>query len=120
MVRHSISIRNGVSIGRGKPLALIAGPCVVEDAETTFGIAAFLKDLTRRLDMPFIFKASFDKANRSAIDSFRGPGVSEGLEILRRIKTELNLCVLSDVHRVSQIDACAVSARNGKEKKHTT
>jgi len=102
-----IHILEGISIGGDNPLALIAGPCVIEDAETSFRIASFLKALTRRLEIPFIFKASFDKANRSSIDSFRGPGMMEGLDILKRIKTELDICILSDVHRISQIDICA-------------
>jgi len=102
-----IHILEGISIGGDNPLALIAGPCVIEDAETSFRIASFLKALTRRLEIPFIFKASFDKANRSSIDSFRGPGMMEGLDILKRIKTELDICILSDVHRIYQIDICA-------------
>ncbi len=108
MHQRRILIQEGIAIGSGAPLALIAGPCVVETAETTQEIAAFLKELTQRLGMPFIFKASFDKANRSSIDSFRGPGMREGLEILRHIKTTLNVCILSDVHRISQIEPCSV------------
>ncbi len=109
MSRNSISIREGLSIGGDAPLALIAGPCVVEEEEITYKTAAFLKELTHRLGIPFVFKASFDKANRSSIDSFRGPGVAEGLEILQRIKTKLDICILSDVHRISQVDACAAA-----------
>lgn len=107
MDSRGVEIREGIMVGGSAPLALIAGPCVIEDEKTPYRIAATLKSLTRRLEIPFIFKASFDKANRSAIDSFRGPGVMEGLEILKRIKTELDVCILSDVHRISQIDACA-------------
>ncbi len=107
MDSRGVEIRKGIVVGGSAPLALIAGPCVIEDAKTPYRIAATLKSLTRRLEIPFIFKASFDKANRSAIDSFRGPGVMEGLEILKRIRTELDVCILSDVHRISQIDACA-------------
>lgn len=107
MDSRGVEIREGIMVGGSAPLALIAGPCVIEDEKTPYRIAATLKRLTRRLEIPFIFKASFDKANRSAIDSFRGPGVMEGLEILKRIKTELDVCILSDVHRISQIDACA-------------
>ncbi|MBW1777685.1 MAG: 3-deoxy-8-phosphooctulonate synthase [Deltaproteobacteria bacterium] len=106
MDSRGVEIHEGMMVGGSAPLALIAGPCVIEDAETPYRIASTLKSLTRRLEIPFIFKASFDKANRSAIDSFRGPGVTEGLEILKRIKTELGVCILSDVHRISQIDAC--------------
>jgi len=107
MDSRGVEIREGIMVGGSAPLALIAGPCVIEDEKTPYRIAATLKSLTRRLEIPFIFKASFDKANRSAIDSFRGPGVMEGLEILKWIKTELDVCILSDVHRISQIDACA-------------
>ena len=76
-------------IGREKPLTIIAGPCVIEERETTFEIAAFLKKLTQDLDLPFIFKASFDKANRTSIQSYRGPGMEKGLEMLSQIKAEL-------------------------------
>ncbi len=94
-------------IGRGMPLVLIAGPCVIEDFELTFNIAASLKQLTERLEIPFIFKASYDKANRTAIDAYRGPGLAEGLEILARIKAELGIPVLSDVHEIGQVEKAA-------------
>ena len=83
---------------------LIAGPCVIEDYDTTFQIATQLKTVTERLNIPFIFKASFDKANRTSVQSFRGPGFEEGLAILNRIKTELDLMVISDIHLPSQAD----------------
>lgn len=83
---------------------LIAGPCVIENEEITFLIARRLKDLTSKLGIRFIFKASFDKANRSSIDSFRGVGIKKGLEILRAIKNELSLKILTDVHTNSDID----------------
>jgi 2-dehydro-3-deoxyphosphooctonate aldolase (KDO 8-P synthase) len=89
------------------PLVLIAGPCVIEDFELTFHIAATLKQLTERLEIPFIFKASYDKANRTAIDAYRGPGLVEGLEILARIKAELGIPVLSDVHEIGQVEKAA-------------
>ena len=94
-------------IGKGMPLVLIAGPCVIEDFELTFHIAATLKQLTERLEIPFIFKASYDKANRTAIDAYRGPGLAEGLEILSRIKAELGIPVLSDVHETGQVEKAA-------------
>jgi len=103
---HPINI-DDITVGGGAPLALIAGPCVIEDYETTFTVASFLKDLTRRLKMPFILKASYDKANRTAISSFRGPALQEGLEILARIKSELGVPVLSDVHRISEVARAA-------------
>jgi len=96
-------------IGGGAPFVLIAGPCVIEDEQKTREIALFLKNIARSLDIPFIFKASYDKANRSSFSSFRGPGCREGLAILARIKEELQIPVLSDVHRFEEIEAaCAV------------
>ena len=100
---NQIQIQGDLTIGGRAPLVLIAGPCVIEDPDTTFEIAAFLKDLTLRLKMPFVFKASYDKANRTSIDSFRGPGILDGLQILDEIKQKLHICVLSDVHRISEI-----------------
>ncbi len=96
-----------ISIGQGAPLVLIAGPCVVETPETTFDIAKKLKHLTDELDIPFIFKASYDKANRTSIHSYRGPGLEKGLRILHHIKTELEVPVLSDIHSVDEIPAAA-------------
>jgi 2-dehydro-3-deoxyphosphooctonate aldolase (KDO 8-P synthase) len=96
-----------IHIGHGSPLVLISGPCVIENYEITFEIAQFLKKLSIELDIPFIFKASYDKANRTSIMSFRGPGIEDGLEILKRIKEELNIKVLSDVHRISEIKKAA-------------
>jgi 2-dehydro-3-deoxyphosphooctonate aldolase (KDO 8-P synthase) len=97
-----------ISIGHGSPLVLISGPCVIEDYKTTFEIASFLKELTQKLDIPFIFKASYDKANRTSINSFRGPGITEGLKILESIKTELGVTILSDVHSISEIADAAL------------
>ena len=96
-----------LTIGRGSPLVLISGPCVIEDYETTRQIAAQLKEATDRLEMPFIFKASFDKANRTAVDAFRGPGLTEGLRVLQEIKKEFGFPILSDVHRICEIPAAA-------------
>ena len=96
-----------LSIGRGLPLVLISGPCVIEDYETTRQIAAQLKEATDRLEMPFIFKASFDKANRTSVDAFRGPGLTEGLRVLQEIKKEFGFPILSDVHRICEIPAAA-------------
>jgi len=95
------------SIGQGHPLVLIAGPCVIEDYETTREIAAYLKETTDKLEMPLIFKASFDKANRTSVTAFRGPGLTEGLRVLGEIKKEFGLPILSDVHRISEISAAA-------------
>ncbi|MEZ4527566.1 MAG: 3-deoxy-8-phosphooctulonate synthase [Desulfobacterales bacterium] len=93
--------------GEKKPLMLISGPCVIEDEKTAFEIAAFLKSMTAELDIPFVFKASYDKANRTSLNSYRGPGMAGGLEILGHIKKELGVQVLSDVHRISEVEPAA-------------
>ena len=92
-----------VSIGGDHRFALIAGPCVIEDNETPFKIASYLKQLTDRLEIPYIFKASYDKANRTSIHSFRGPGLTEGLEVLSQIRKEIGVPVLSDIHQVADL-----------------
>ncbi len=86
---------------------LIAGPCVIEDYDTTCLIAHTLKNITQRLNIPFIFKASFDKANRTSIQSYRGPGFEKGLNILDDIKKSLNLPVISDIHLPDQAEKVA-------------
>jgi 2-dehydro-3-deoxyphosphooctonate aldolase (KDO 8-P synthase) len=102
------TIRIGrLSIGGGAPLVLIAGPCIIENEEKAMEIASYLKELTGKLEIPFIFKASYDKANRTSRDSYRGPGLTRGLEILGRIREELDIPVLSDVHRFEEIDPAA-------------
>jgi 2-dehydro-3-deoxyphosphooctonate aldolase (KDO 8-P synthase) len=85
-----------------KRLALILGPCVIEDAEKTFKIAREIAKIADELDTPFIFKASYDKANRSSVNSFRGPGIKEGLAILQSVKNELDIPVISDVHSAEE------------------
>ncbi|MGB9577847.1 MAG: 3-deoxy-8-phosphooctulonate synthase [Halothiobacillaceae bacterium] len=97
----------GFEAGIDQPLLLIAGPCVIESEKLILDTAATLKEMTGRLGMPFIFKASFDKANRSSVNSFRGPGLTEGLRILERVKTELGLPVLTDVHEDTPLDEVA-------------
>lgn len=99
---HQIQLNN-IFIGGGTPFVLIAGPCVIEDEAKTVEIAVFLKELTDHLQIPFIFKASFDKANRTSIHSYRGPGLREGLRILSQIKRNLAVSVLTDVHRYEEI-----------------
>ena len=96
-----------LSIGGQNPLALIAGPCVIESEKIAMEIAEKLKRITTDLHVPFIFKASYDKANRTSIKSFRGPGLNDGLKILQKIKTEFDLPVLSDVHKEEEIDPAA-------------
>ena len=86
------------TVGPDKPLFLIAGPCVVESEGLVLDVAGRLKELTARLGIPFIFKSSFDKANRSSQKSYRGPGIEEGLRILSEVKRQLGLPVLTDVH----------------------
>ncbi|MGA2499823.1 MAG: 3-deoxy-8-phosphooctulonate synthase [Tepidisphaeraceae bacterium] len=85
------------------PLFVIAGPCVIESAELCLSIARFMRDRCRELGLPYIFKASFDKANRSAGASFRGPGLVDGLAVLRRVKEEVGVPVLTDVHETYQV-----------------
>ncbi len=91
----------------GGPLFLISGPCVIEDEDTTLEVAHFLKETKERLNIPVIFKTSYDKANRTSLSSFRGPGIDEGLEIIRKVKMETGLPVLSDVHSVGEIEKAA-------------
>ena len=81
---------------------LIAGPCVIESEENVMLVAKKIKEITDKLDIPFVFKSSFDKANRTSINSFRGPGLEEGLRILNKVKTELNLKVTTDIHEPYQ------------------
>jgi len=103
----AIPITDTISIGGGAPLALIAGPCVIESIDIATKTAGFLKKLSADLDIPVIFKASYDKANRTSIRSFRGPGLTDGLDVLAGIKREFALPVLSDVHTVEQIAPAA-------------
>jgi len=103
----SIKISKDLMIGGGAPLFLIAGPCVIETEEQALSLARGIKGICARVGLPFIFKASYDKANRSSVKSFRGPGLQKGLEILKRIKDELCVPVVSDVHETSQIEKAA-------------
>jgi len=95
--------------GKTHPLLLISGPCVIENYDVTFEVASYMKALARELEIPYLFKSSYDKANRTSINSYRGPGIGDGLEILSRIKSDVGVQILSDVHRISEIkDASAV------------
>jgi 2-dehydro-3-deoxyphosphooctonate aldolase (KDO 8-P synthase) len=96
-----------ISIGGGSPLVLIAGPCVIESEQHASDLAGRLTDLTRRLHVPFIFKASYDKANRTSGRSFRGPGLDEGLRMLAGIKSHLRVPILTDIHEPAQARAAA-------------
>jgi 2-dehydro-3-deoxyphosphooctonate aldolase (KDO 8-P synthase) len=95
-----------VRIGAGS-LFLIAGPCFIESEEHALRMAEIIKGVTRALGFPFIFKASYDKANRTSIRSFRGPGVKEGLRILKKIKDEIQIPILTDVHEVADVAKAA-------------
>ncbi len=97
----------GIKVGGGEPFALIAGPCVIEGEKLTRRVAASLRDVTAELGIPFIFKSSYDKANRTSVRSFRGPGLDKGLKILKAIREELGVPVLSDVHRFEEIERAA-------------
>jgi 2-dehydro-3-deoxyphosphooctonate aldolase (KDO 8-P synthase) len=93
----------GFEVGLHRPIFLIAGPCVIESEQLQMDTAGTLKEITASLGIPFIFKSSFDKANRSSGSTFRGPGMDKGLEILAKVKKELGLPILTDVHDESQI-----------------
>ena len=97
----------GFEAGLDRPLFLIAGTCVIEGESSALSVASELKDITTAVGVPFIYKSSFDKANRSSHDSPRGPGLEEGLRILERVKTELGLPVLTDVHEDTPLDEVA-------------
>lgn len=103
---HLVRI-NKLTLGAGRPLFLIAGPCVIESEKHALKMAERLSTAARELGIPFILKASFDKANRTSIDSYRGPGLMRGLEILARIKKEFRVPVLTDVHEVGQVGPAA-------------
>jgi len=94
----------GIKVGGGEPFVLIAGPCVIEGEKVTRRVAARLKEITSEVGVPLIFKSSYDKANRTSLRSFRGPGLDRGLKILQAIREEIGIPVLSDVHRFEEIE----------------
>jgi 2-dehydro-3-deoxyphosphooctonate aldolase (KDO 8-P synthase) len=103
----SISFQVGdIHVGSGD-LFLIAGPCVIESEEHAIRMAEIIKGVARSLNLPFFFKASYDKANRTSVRSFRGPGLKEGLRILRKVKNEVHIPVLTDVHQAADVPAVA-------------
>jgi len=104
-----ISIGN-VAFGGKSPFVLIAGLCVIENQSHTLATAQELKKITTELSIPFCFKASYDKANRSSIKSYRGPGLDEGLDILKQVKDELRIPILTDVHSTEDMDQAACVA----------
>ncbi|MFA7624414.1 MAG: 3-deoxy-8-phosphooctulonate synthase, partial [Pusillimonas sp.] len=93
----------GFDVGLSRPFFLIAGPCVIESRQMAFDTAGQLHEITQALGIPFIYKSSFDKANRSSGASFRGPGLSEGLQILADVRAHYGVPVLTDVHDQSQV-----------------
>jgi 2-dehydro-3-deoxyphosphooctonate aldolase (KDO 8-P synthase) len=107
IVPKEILINEKVKIGGTNPFFLIGGPCVIENQDHAFFMAREIKKICEDLQISFIFKSSYDKANRSSLSSYRGPGVERGLEILRSIKEELGVPVLSDVHETNQVERAA-------------
>jgi 2-dehydro-3-deoxyphosphooctonate aldolase (KDO 8-P synthase) len=106
MTMHPVTI-GSITIGAGHPLALIGGPCAIEGESFMLDVASRLRDITAKAAVPFIFKSSYDKANRTSIHSYRGPGLQKGLEILRKIKDAVGVPVLSDVHAVEEVKPAA-------------
>lgn len=106
LAMHTVAVGNSVVFGGGS-LAVIAGPCVIESPELCLEVARHAQSVCQKLGVGYIFKASFDKANRTSIDSYRGPGLQEGLKILAEVKKELDVPVLTDIHETSQVEACA-------------
>jgi len=102
-----INISEKIKIGGDNNLLLIAGPCVIESEELVMEVASRVKEITSELGIDFIFKASFDKANRSSIHSYRGPGLDEGLKILKKVKEKHNLLITTDIHESSQAEKIA-------------
>ena len=96
-----------IKIGGKNPFVLIAGPCVIESEASTLRHAKRLKEIVAELDIPFIFKSSYDKANRTSVDSYRGPGLKKGLKILRKVKQKFDIPVTSDVHCKSEVETAA-------------
>ncbi|MDP8212033.1 MAG: 3-deoxy-8-phosphooctulonate synthase [Candidatus Zapsychrus exili] len=101
-----INVKN-IKIGDKKPFVLIAGPCVIEGRQMALKIAASIKKITKKLGVPFIFKISYDKANRTSIKSYRGPGLVKGLDVIKEVKDKIGVPVLSDVHSPLEVEAAA-------------
>ncbi len=104
---REVVIAPGFCIGGGAPLALIAGPCAIESQQHALELAGALKEITATAGVPFIYKSSYDKANRTSVDSYRGPGLAAGLSVLQRVREDVGVPVLSDVHEVEQVAAGA-------------
>lgn len=100
----------GITIGGGGPLLLIAGPCVIESESHAVETAIAVRDIARRAGVPYVFKASYDKANRTSVGSFRGPGLREGLRVLARVREKAGVPILTDIHEPSQAEPAAAIA----------
>jgi 2-dehydro-3-deoxyphosphooctonate aldolase (KDO 8-P synthase) len=97
----------GLSVGGDSPLLLIAGPCVIESEAHAVGLGRAIADIARRLGIPYVFKASYDKANRTSANSFRGPGLDDGLRVLRHVRDEVGVPILTDIHDTAQAGPAA-------------
>ena len=106
MTKCEVSVKN-IKFGKNHPLVLIAGPCAIESEKLCLEAARRIKDIAAKFSMPYVFKSSYDKANRLSIDSFRGPGIEKGLDILHKVKQTLKVPVLSDVHNQNDIRLAA-------------
>jgi 2-dehydro-3-deoxyphosphooctonate aldolase (KDO 8-P synthase) len=106
---HPVQI-GSLTVGAGGPFVLIAGPCVIESEQHAVGLARAIKDIAGRCGVPCVFKASFDKANRTSITSFRGPGLDAGLRVLATVKADTGLPILTDIHEASQAEPAAAVA----------
>ena len=106
MTMHPVTI-GSITIGDGHPLALIGGPCAIEGESFMLDVATRLRDIAAKAGVPFIFKSSYDKANRTSIHSYRGPGLQKGLDILQKIKDVVGVPILSDVHAVEEVEPAA-------------
>ena len=101
---QKVKISTSISVGGGAPLLFILGPCVIENEQHTLQIAEALKEICFHLDVPLVFKASFDKANRTSIKTYRGPGLDKGLKILAKVKEKFQLPITTDVHQADQVE----------------
>ncbi len=108
-MNHHIRVAD-FSIGNDLPFVLLAGPCVIEGEDFSIKVATELRDIAARVGVPFVFKSSFDKANRTSVDGFRGPGLKEGLRILQRVKDEVGVPIITDVHTPEQAEPVAAVA----------
>ena len=102
-----VKVSDYFEVGPGRPFLLIAGPCVLESEEMAMEVATTMKEVCERVGMSYVFKASFDKANRTALDSYRGPGLEKGLEIMARIRETVGVPIISDVHETSHVKPAA-------------